>query len=224
MDSAWISVGLTVAVLAAYEALLVLLPRRRPHRFAASRHAGLRELWFRRVSVQPGAELLAVQTLRNSLMSATLLASTAALALMGTVTLAAPSLHASVSAPATGLSPRLVLELLLLVLLFASLVSTLMAVRLYNHAGFIGGMPVGSPERLSWTEAGVRYTRRAGLLYGVGLRQLVLVVPVVSALLLPQSGPVAAAVVAGVLYSLDRFDAEIEADIDGDIGPGARMG
>ena len=35
------------------------------------------------------------------------------------------------------LSPRLVLELVLMALLFASLVSSAMAVRFYNHAGLI---------------------------------------------------------------------------------------
>ena len=59
---------------------------------------------------------LAVQTLRNSLMSATMTASTAMLGLIGTVTLAAPSLHASFGWSATlpSFTPRLVLELLLL--------------------------------------------------------------------------------------------------------------
>ncbi|MFN3303384.1 MAG: DUF599 family protein [Roseateles sp.] len=209
IDTAWIAVGLTVAVLAGYEVLLWLQQRRGPQRSAPARHAGLREVWFRMVSAQKGAELLAVQTLRNSLMSATLLASTAALALMGTVTLAAPSLHGlDAVAGLGGIGPRLVLELVLLVLLFASLVSSLMAVRLYNHAGFIGGMPVEAAERSRWTDAGARYVRRAGLLYGVALRQLVLVVPVVAAILLPAAGPVAAVLVAGVLYSLDRFDAD----------------
>lgn len=209
MDTAWIAVGLTVAVLAGYEVVLWLRQRGRPQRSAPARHAGLREAWFRVVSAQKGAELLAVQTLRNSLMSATLLASTAALALMGTVTLAAPSLHGLGVAAGLGvISPRLVLELVLLTLLFASLVASLMAVRLYNHAGFIVGMPVEADERARWTEAGVRYVRRAGLLYGVALRQLVLVVPVVAAILLPAAGPVAAVLVAGVLYSLDRFDAD----------------
>ena len=199
----WASVGSTLAVLALYEALLVSLRRWRPQRLASARHAVLREAWFRAVSAHRGSEVLAVQTLRNSLMSATMLASTAALALMGTVTLAAPSLHGLAS-----LSPRLVLELALLVLLFASLVSTVMAVRFYNHAGFIGGMPVESQARARWTAAGVRYVRRAGVLYGVGLRQLVLVVPVVAAMLLPASGPLAALLVVAVLHSLDRFNDE----------------
>jgi uncharacterized membrane protein len=208
VDWTWALVGLTLVVLALYEALLLLLHR--SSRLAPARHAGLREEWFRVISAQKGSEVLAVQTLRNSLMSATMLASTAALALMGTVTLAAPSLHDSLAA-ASGiitLSPHLALELVLLALLFASLVSSMMAVRFYNHAGFIGGMPVESAARARWTCAGVRYVRRAGVLYGVGLRQLVLVVPIVSALLLPASGPVAALLVAAVLYSLDRFSDE----------------
>jgi hypothetical protein len=208
MDAAWTwaAVGMTVAVLASYEVLLVFLQRRQPDRLARTKHAGLREDWFRAVSQQKGSEVLAVQTLRNSLMSATMLASTAALGLMGTVTLAAPSLHASFGAThgSFALTPQLVLELVLLSLLFASLVSTMMAVRFYNHAGFIGGMPVESDARKHWTPAGIRYVRRAGVLYGVGLRQLVLVVPVVAAILLPPAGPVAAALVAAVLFSFDR--------------------
>jgi uncharacterized membrane protein len=203
----WTAVGATTAVLLLYEALLILLQRRQPERLARTRHASLREDWFLAVSAQKGSEILAVQTLRNSLMSATMLASTAALALMGTVTLAAPSLHASFDT-AQGLSdvsPRLMLELLLLALLFASLVSTMMAVRFYNHAGFIGGMPVDSHERKRWANAGVRYVRRAGVLYGLGLRQLVLVVPVVAAILLPVAGPVAAVLVAAVLFWFDHY-------------------
>jgi hypothetical protein len=206
----WTAVGATAAVLLLYEVLLILLQRRRPERLARARHASLREDWFLAVSAQKGSEILAVQTLRNSLMSATMLASTAALALMGTVTLAAPSLHASFDT-AQGLSdvsPRLMLELLLLALLFASLVSTMMAVRFYSHAGFIGGMPVDSEARKHWANAGVRYVRRAGVLYGIGLRQLVLVVPVVAAILLPVAGPVAAVLVAGVLFSFDRYSDE----------------
>jgi uncharacterized membrane protein len=203
----WVAVGVTATILLLYEVLLVLLQRRQPERLARARHASLREDWFFAVSAQKGSEVLAVQTLRNSLMSATMLASTAALALMGTVTLAAPSLHASFEAARgiSAVSPRLILELLLLALLFASLVSTMMAVRFYNHAGFIGGMPVDSEARKRWAHAGVRYVRRAGILYGVGLRQLVLVVPVVAAILFPLAGPVAAAVVAGVLFWFDRY-------------------
>lgn len=203
----WAAVGSTLAALAMYELMLTPLWRRQPSWLARARHSSLREDWFRAMSETKGSELLAVQTLRNSLMSATMLASTAALGLMGTVTLAAPSLHASLSLAEDGWTsaPRLVLELVLLALLFASLAASLMAVRFYNHAGFIGGMPIGSDARARWTPAGIRYVRRAGILYGLGLRQLILVVPVVAAILLPAAGPIAAVCVAGILFSFDHY-------------------
>jgi len=203
----WACIGSTVALLVLYEVVLLVRQRGRPDRLALSRHAGLREDWFLSISEQKGSEVLAVQTLRNSLMSATLLASTAALALMGTATLAAPSFHAGFDA-SPGASQLLVLELVLLVLLVASLACTMMAVRFYNHAGFIGGMPVHSDARRRWERAGVRYVRRAGVLYGIGLRQLMLVAPVVAAILHPLAGPVAAVLVAALLFSLDRYSDE----------------
>jgi hypothetical protein len=166
----WLAAGLTIAVLMLYEATLLQVQRRHPERLARSVHAGLREQWFAAISRQPGSEVLAVQTLRNALMAATMTASTAVLGLMGTLTLAAPSLHASFGVTAGAdntpqFTVRLALELALMVLLFASLVSSAMAVRYYNHAGFITAMPVGSPEREHWAGAGAAYLRRAGMLY-----------------------------------------------------------
>lgn len=144
----WLAALATVSVLVLYEAALAFTQRRRPERLARSIHATLREEWFAAVSAQKGSEILAVQTLRNSLMSATMTASTAVLGLMGTVTLAAPSLHATFGEASAGVpifTPRLALELVLLVLLFASLVSSAMAVRYLQpcgihrgHAGRVG--------------------------------------------------------------------------------------
>jgi hypothetical protein len=39
-----------------------------------------------------------------------------------------------------------------------------MAVRYFNHLGFIGGMPVESTGRKRWAATGQVYARRAGLL------------------------------------------------------------
>jgi Protein of unknown function, DUF599 len=205
----WIAALTTVAVLAGYEVALLLAQRRAPQRFARTAHAGLRQEWFEAVSAQPGSEILAVQTLRNSVMSATMTASTAALGLMGTATLAVPSLHVGFSevAGAPGASARLALELALMALLFASLVSSVMAVRYYNHAGFIGAMPVGSAARKRWADAGSTYVCRAGVLYSWGLRHLVLVAPILASIFQPITGPVAAMLVVAVLYGFDRVGA-----------------
>lgn len=207
---AWTAVTATVSLLVLYELVLVAMHRWLPHRLARTVHATLRAQWFEAVSGQRGSEILAVQTLRNSMMSATMLASTAALGLMGTVTLAVPSLHlrSEGGASAVGLTPQLTLELLLLVLLFTSLVSTVMAVRFYNHAGFVAALPVDSELRRRWSMSGVAYVRKAGVLYSIGLRHVVLVVPVVAALLAPAAGPIAAAIVAAVLFVFDRVPDE----------------
>lgn len=203
--TAWLAAFATVATLVLYEAAVLLTQQRKPERVARSAHASLREEWFAAVSSQPGSEILAVQTLRNSLMSATMTASTAMLGLIGTVTLAAPSLHASFGGLAMlpSVTPRLVLELLLLALLFASLVCSAMAVRYYNHVGFISGMPVESEARQRWAQAGTIYVRRAGVLYSWGLRHLILVAPILACLLHPFAGPIAAVLVVVVL---GRFD------------------
>jgi Protein of unknown function, DUF599 len=205
----WVAALATVAVLAGYEVALLLAQRRAPQRFARTAHAGLRQEWFEAVSAQPGSEILAVQTLRNSVMSATMTASTAALGLMGTATLAVPSLQIGSGAAAgtTGASARLALELALMAVLFASLVSSVMAVRYYNHAGFIGAMPVESAARQRWAAAGSAYVRRAGVLYSWGLRHLVLVAPILASIFQPLAGPVAAVLVVAVLYGFDRVDA-----------------
>jgi hypothetical protein len=152
-------------------------------------------------------EILAVQTLRNSLMSATMLASTATLALMGTLTLRVSSLHASFGEGAgswPAFTPRLGVVLVVLGLLCASLVFSVLAVHYYNHASFIGGLPVETQARRKWNSLSATYARKAGLLYSWGLRQLILVVPAVAFILHPVAGAATAVVVVMVLASVDR--------------------
>ncbi len=211
ITSPWLAAIATLGIIAAYEGWLAVAQRLAPGRLARTAHASLREDWFAAISAQPGSEILAVQTLRNSLMSATMTASTAVLGLMGALSLTAPTLHATLGEAATAtaawpqVTPRLAMELVLLCLLFASLVASVMAVRYYNHAGFIGGMPVGAPQRQRWAAAGTAYVRKAGLLYSWGLRQLMLLVPVVAFLLHPLAGVAGALLVVAALLHFDRF-------------------
>ena len=204
----WMAALATVGILLLYEMVLLSVQRRSPGSLARSAHASLREEWFAAISKQRGSEILAVQTLRNSVMSATMIASTAALALMGTITLAVPSLHlaSAYGEPASPqLTVRLALELVLLGILFASLVCSAMAVRYYNHAGFVCSMPVESETRARWSRTGATYLRRAGILYGLGLRHLLMVAPILAAMVYPFAGPVTAILVVAVLLGFDRF-------------------
>ena len=207
----WWAVLITAAIPLLYELVLWWTQRQRPGQVARTAHANLRLEWFNAVSSVPGSEILAVQTLRNSLMSATMAASTAVLGLMGALSLTAPTLHATLGeAVWPHFTPRLAMELVLLCLLFASLVASVMAVRYYNHAGFIGGMPVGSPQRQRWAATGTAYVRKAGLLYSWGLRQLMLLVPVVAFVLHPLAGVAGALVVVVALIQFDRYRIENE--------------
>ncbi|MFQ3216548.1 DUF599 domain-containing protein [Paraperlucidibaca sp.] len=202
----WLSVAATMAILALYEFRFAIRARRPTERVARQAHETLREEWFAAISTTPGTEVLAVQTLRNSLMSASVTASTAVLGLVGAVTLSAPLLRESfILGGMPMFTPRLALELVLLVLLLSSLISSAMAVRYYTHAGFIGAMPVGSESRLRWTATGGLYVRRAGVLYGRGLRNLILLSPVLTGIVYPFAGPVAAILVVRGLQRFDRL-------------------
>ena len=206
----WQLAFMTVAILLAYELALLWMQRRSPGSLARAAHANLREEWFTALSKQPGSEILAIQTLRNSLMSATMTASTAALGLIGAATLLAPSLNSSLGAEDAvvhNISARLAMELVLLGVLFASLVCSAMAVRYYNHAGFISAMPVESVERKHWAPTAVGYLRRAGLLYSWGLRHLLMVAAVLAFIVYPLAGPIAALAVVAALVAFDRFPA-----------------
>lgn len=206
-QASWIAVLVTIAIVMLYEAWFAYAQRRSPQKLARAAHATLREDWFDAISEQPGSEILAVQTLRNSLMSASMVASTTVLGLMGAITLSASSLAESFGAGegmAGVFTPRLVAELVLMTLLFAALVASAMSVRYYNHVGFVGGMPVASEARRRWHGVGRAHLRRAGVLYSWSVRNLVLVVPALAFILHPLAGPIAAVAVTLVLLSFDQ--------------------
>lgn len=210
----WLAPGLTLGLLVLYVLYMTLSPRHGRQQMVWRAHAQLRDDWFDAVSAQSGTEILAVQTLRNALMSATMTASTAALGLVGAVTLSAPSLQQVLSPTWLGaeqtepIAPRLVLELTLMLLLMCTLLASAVAIRFYNHSSIIVAIPVGTPARARWTASGKTHLRRAAMLYSWGQRYLVLASPVLAALVQPLAGPVAAIIVVGMLLNFDGVHAE----------------
>jgi Protein of unknown function, DUF599 len=205
--NAWLAGLLTIAIVLAYEVLQRWYHRGTPQGMARVAHANLREAWFRATTAHSGMELLAVQTLRNSLMSATLTASTATLGLMGTVTLtvshwADPSTSLHWGWPLV--SPRLGMELALMLALFISLACAVMAVRSFSHASFIGAMPAGSTQQQEWLPTGIQHVRKAGELYSWSLRALLTTAPLVASIAHPLAGPIAALCLVLALWRLDR--------------------
>lgn len=204
--SAWTVFGVSVFIFVVYEGWVLWVGRRTPHRMARTAHARMRASWAAALSQRPGFEIVAVQTLRNSLMSATIGASTAALALMATITLAGGTVLETIAHPQSGagLPLRPVLEALLMLVLFASYVCSSMAMRYYNHAGFVMSMPVESEERRPLEPFARDYVERAGLLYSWGLRCFLMVAPLVAGIVNPLLMPLMTVGLVFVLWFFDR--------------------
>jgi len=199
----WLALLASLLILGVHELNLSVLSRRHPQATARSAHALLRVEWVQSLSSERGSEVTAVQALRNSLMSATITGSTAALALMGTLTVTASSQELALFGMQK-LSVRLALELLMLTTLFSSYVCSAMAMRYFSHVGFIMSMPVDSPERQSRLPMASDYIRRAGILYSWGLRLFLFLAPIIAGLVNPLAMPVAALVLVWVLRWFDR--------------------
>lgn len=201
-DHNWIAFGISTLMFAAYELWVFWVGLRRPDRIARSAHASLRVHWVDALSRQPGFEIVAVQALRNSLMSATIAASTAALALMGTISLASSNIEATTFDTTPPL--RIVLEVLLMVTLFASYVCSAMAMRFFSHAGFVMSMPVAAPERSPLNPMAKDYVKRAGLLYSWALRFFLIISPLVVGMVRPLGMPFMTVALLVALWFFDR--------------------
>ncbi len=197
----WFAFGIGTAIFLVYEIWVLWVGWRQPERIARSAHAFMRASWVDALGRQPGFEIVAVQALRNSLMSATISASTSALALMGTVSLASNAIE---SAAFVGTPPlRVVLEILLMATLFASFVCSAMSMRYFSHAGFVMSMPVSAPERASLNPMAKEYVKRAGLLYSWALRLFLIIAPLVVGIVRPLGLP---AMTVGLVVALWFFD------------------
>lgn len=206
---AWITVISSVLLVTGYELRLLRTARRDPAATARSAHRVLRGDWVQALSRQAGSEILAVQALRNSLMSATINASTAVLVLMGSISLMLSQRKTS-SLTSETLSLRTLLELAVVLALFATYVCAAFAMRYYNHASFAMSLPVGSPERGPREGLAATYVQRAGVLYSWSLRCFLFTVPLAVGLLNPFVMPLAAVALVVVLALFDRAPASPE--------------
>jgi hypothetical protein len=180
---------LVVGPLLIYELVLQMMGYFKPTVLIRMRHARLRQDWWQALDRQVKSEILAVQTLRNGLMSATLVASTAVVVLLGLLSLylhfEQGKLHLVIHQSQGMVSDSPLLLPVTLFLLLMTVLESLMAVRHYKHLGFIASLPVGSAIRESWTLWGQSCLRRAGAAYSAALRHFVMTVPLMGALLMP---------------------------------------
>ncbi len=174
----WLGLGAGALALAAFD----LGQRRRAT--ARQRHAHLRSRWLDAMLARPGQEIVAVQTIRNSVMAATIVASTTVIALMGTISLIGPvALHIALNNGEMATPIRVAIGALIVATLFTAFILATQSARFYNHLGYLVGFGTGiaATDR----EVAQRYVALAGRYYSDSLRTLFYLAPLVVGLMEP---------------------------------------
>lgn len=204
--------GLIVSamLLTAYHIYLRMRSRHDPHYTVQAVNRAARSAWVEHIMSKEANAIVGVQTLRNSTMAATFLASTAVLLIMGTLTLSgqadklADSWHLlnAVGSKHPGLW---VAKLLLLVVdFFIAFFSFSMALRLFNHVGYQVALPPQARPAAITPEKVAIHLNRAGSYYSIGMRAYYFSVPLVFWLFGPHLMLMAAVILIAVLYNIDR--------------------
>jgi uncharacterized membrane protein len=168
-----------------------------------------RTAWVENIMTEKSNAILAVQTLRNSTMAATFLASTAILLMMGTLNLMQNAnqnsfLHALQSGIVAGDDFEQIKLLILLAAFFWAFFSFSMALRMYNHVGYLINSSNDKRQFHPTPHYVSRLLNRSGSYYSLGMRGYYISVPLVFALFNPYYMVIAALGLVVALYHIDR--------------------
>ncbi|MGJ0486103.1 MAG: DUF599 domain-containing protein [Methylomicrobium sp.] len=170
----------------------------------------MREAWVDMVAQSGRMDILAVQTLRNSVMAANFMASTSVLLIIGTLNLsdkiekwADAWQPATVVATVAGEFWLIKLGLLLLDFFIAFYCFT-MAIRFFNHVGYMINLLAGLPETGVSRAQVCAYLNRAGAYYTYGTRSFFFSLPLVLWFFGPYPLILATGILIAALYKLDR--------------------
>lgn len=199
----------SLLLLGAYHLYLRVQLQRNRHYTIQSVNNTARVAWVENIMANSSKDVLAVQTLRNSTMAATFLASTAVLLVIGVLNMShsgssqAGVLQALGDSRQPVLTLRMLKEVPLLLDLFGAFFFFSFAIRMYNHVGYLinsGGQP-SSPTNPSYV---ARLLNRGGSYYSLGMRCYYLSVPFVFWLFGPAFLFASSLGLIVVLYHVDR--------------------
>ncbi len=143
----FVAVTIVALLIVGYQLYLRRLARRNWAAVLASAAAVARRSWVETVMQDHGDALLAVQTLRNTTMAASLLASTAILLIVGALTLTGQAQNLQETWHFLNVfgtfTPQiwLVKLLIIMLLLFLTFFNFVNAIRIYNHVGYMLAIP-----------------------------------------------------------------------------------
>lgn len=197
------------ALLAVYHIYLAYKVKKRPTYTVQAVNRIARTAWVETIMAER-RDVLAVQTLRNSTMAATFLASTAVLLIIGVLTLSGQGAnlsntwHALNMTGATHESIWLAKLMLLLSDLFVAFFCFSMSIRMFNHVGFMVNVPLTLNHKMISPQHVAFHLNRAGKFYSIGMRAYYFSVPMVFWLFGPHFMVASTIMLIFVLYFLDR--------------------
>jgi uncharacterized membrane protein len=195
-------------VIIAYHAHLYKKVRRNPLTTAVGITNHARQMWVKGV-IRDKRDIMAVQTLRNQVMAATFLASTAILISLGSFSAAfRPAVFSDISHGLNLLGTKTetlwMFKLMMLgILFFVTFFNFTLAIRYYNHAGFMINTFEQKDASVS-EEAVTQIVNHGALHYTIGMRGFYLSVPLALWLFGPIWMLAGSLVLVTVLYRLDR--------------------
>lgn len=169
-----------------------------------------RTAWVETIMHDGKKDVLAVQTLRNSTMAATFLASTSVLLIIGVLTLSEQGGRLEATWHSLNLigarHPELWLAKLICLLLdlFVAFFSFAMSIRVFNHVGYMINVPLGLKHKMITPAHVATHLNRAGRFYSIGMRAYYFLVPLVFWLFGPHFMLASTIGLLLVLYRIDR--------------------
>lgn len=177
-----------------------------------------RTAWVESIMHDGKKDVLAVQTLRNSTMAATFLASTSVLLIIGVLTLSEQggrfeaAWHVLNTLGAKHPELWMTKLIFLLLDLFVAFFSFAMSIRVFNHVGYLINVPLGLNHKMISPAHVALHLNRAGGFYSIGMRAYYFLVPLVFWLFGPLLMLVSTIGLLLVLYRLDRAPKILEQD------------
>ena len=203
-----VSFVFSVGVLGAYHLYLRGKVRKDPAYTIQALNRTARAMWVETMMSSGKPDVIPIQTLRNSTMAATFLASTAVLLIMGVLTLSAQSQTGTwqVLNPhgPTHIELWAIKLILLLIDLFVAFFSFSMAIRIFNHVGYLINVPLGMKHKSMTARHVAEYLNSAGKYYSIGMRTYYYCVPLVFWLFGPVFMVLATLALVPLLYKHDR--------------------
>jgi len=200
---------LSAAALLAYQLYLNWRTRRDPASSAQDAMLQVRAAWVESV-MREQRDILAVQTLRNSTMAASFMASTAILLIIGVLSLSAQGERLSGTWHVLNFWGNVSAEVwlfklltMLFDLLFAFFAFS-MSVRLYHHIGYSINVPMIPQPEQTRVQRVVAQMNRAAAYYRIGMRAYYCIVPLLFWLFGPLQLLGSTVALIAFLYHLDR--------------------